>query len=391
MNISLIAEATGAGVGTHVIQLATGLLALNHRVDLAYSPLRMDTSFHSGVGRLRRERGFTSCELGIHRNPHPTDFGVMRTLRQRVRRHGPFDIVHCHSTKAGLVGRLGMLAVGTRVVYTPHAMLTLNPGLGRLARWLVGRMEYALSHIGHALIAVSDEEKAHAMRLGIPESRLFVVPNGIQLQVDHHADDARARIRSEVGIDDSVLCLGFVGRLFPQKAPDTLLRAFAQLDPETARGTHLLMVGSGPLHTGLKELAATLAIENRVTWLGERDGRTIMPAFDMFVLPSDYEGLPYVVLEAMSQGLPIISTNVGGIGMLVEDGLNGRVVPVRRPDLLASALQAVCRSLPTRHRMGLESARRVKEFSLEKMVANTLGVYHAVLESQAIAAPANHI
>jgi glycosyltransferase involved in cell wall biosynthesis len=389
MNICLIAEATGAGVGTHVIQLASGLLSLNHRVDLAYSPLRMDEAFRSGLDVLRRQTGFTSCEFEIRRNPHPSDLGVMRRIRARFARRGPVDIVHCHSTKAGLVGRLGMFAAGARVVYTPHAMLTLNPGLSRLGRWLVGRMEQALGYIGHALIAVSVEEKDHAIDLGIPGSKVFVVPNGISLDHAPNTEVARETIRREAGLRESDLCVGFVGRLFPQKAPANLLRAFALLDPQTRESSYLLMVGAGPLLSGLRELAGSLGIEDRVRWLGERDGRTVMPAFDVFALPSDYEGLPYVVLEAMSNGLPIVSTSVGGISMLVRDHHNGHVVPVQRPDLLGAAIQSILTDPLKRRRMGVESARLIRNFSLEEMVSKTIKVYQTVLQTRTQTVPAN--
>jgi hypothetical protein len=105
-----------------------------------------------------------------------------------------------------MVGRLGMAASGSCLVYTPHAMLSLNPALGRLGRGLVGRLERSLALVGQAMIAVSGEEKAHAMSLGIPESKLFVVPNGIAPEPTHSSAPAiRENIRAEAGLKESDL------------------------------------------------------------------------------------------------------------------------------------------------------------------------------------------
>jgi glycosyltransferase involved in cell wall biosynthesis len=385
MNISLVTEASAAGVGNHVIQLAAGLLALDHRVDLAYSPLRMDGAFRAGLDLLRSRARFTSYSLPVHRNPHISDLSAMRTVRARSVLSKPFDIVHCHSTKAGLIGRLGMAGTGVRLVYTPHAMLTLDPDLSRVKRAIVGKMERLLGAIGDAVIAVSTEEKAHAISIGISKRKLFVVPNGISLLPSFRMRETRERIRAAAGLKGTDICIGFVGRLVPQKAPANLLRAFALLPRHTSTSPHLLMVGTGPLLPTLQELARTLQIADRVTWLGERDGRTTMSAFDLFALPSDYEGLPYVVLEAMSLGLPVLSTAVGGISSLVKEDRNGHVVPVQRPDLLASAMEAIAFDFKKRSKMGLESARLVQDFSSDKMVQNTLNVYQAVRRSNPVA------
>ena len=128
---------------------------------------------------------------------------------------------------------------------------------------------------------------------------------------------------------------------------------------------------------------------DRVLWLGERDASTLYAAFDAFVIASRKEGLPYVVLEAMTNGLPIVSTAVGGISMLVNDQHNGRVVPVKRPDLLASAIQSILTDPVKRREMGLESARLVRDFSLEEMVNNTIRVYEAVLQTRTQPTPVN--
>ena len=107
------------------------------------------------------------------------------------------------------------------------------------------------------------------------------------------------------------------------------------------------MVGSGPEEGALRALAGRLGIANRVLWLGERDSQDILPALDLFVLPSRKEGLPYVVLEAMSAGLPILATTAAGVEVLVQGGHNGLIVPPGRPDRLAAALLELVSNPPS--------------------------------------------
>ena len=109
------------------------------------------------------------------------------------------------------------------------------------------------------------------------------------------------------------MCIGFVGRLAPQKSPQTLLRSFATLLQRTAVPVRLVMIGEGPLESSLRRMAAELNIDAHITWLGACDARPLMGAFDMLALTSESEGHPIAVLEAMAQGLPIVATRVGGI------------------------------------------------------------------------------
>jgi glycosyltransferase involved in cell wall biosynthesis len=174
------------------------------------------------------------------------------------------------------------------------------------------------------------------------------------------------------------LCIGCVARFGPQKALEHLLQAFALLAPKFPNA-RLVMVGSGPLEEDLHATAERLGIQERVSWPGHVDGLEAMPAFDVFALPSRYESFPYVLLEAMAAGIPVVMTQVGGAGSLIVDGVNGRVVPIGRPDLLASALVPMIGDPDLRRRMGKESRQRVKEFSLDETLRKTLDVYGTLM------------
>jgi glycosyltransferase involved in cell wall biosynthesis len=125
----------------------------------------------------------------------------------------------------------------------------------------------------------------------------------------------------------------------------------------------------------MQALAAELRIGNRVLWLGERDARGVIAAFDVFAISSRKEGLPYVVLEAMSAGLPVVATSSAGVEILVEPGVNGFVIPPEEPTPFGDALEELATNPKTREAMGKASRELVKRFSVEAMIENTLRAY----------------
>ncbi len=165
------------------------------------------------------------------------------------------------------------------------------------------------------------------MRLGLGKNRVILVPNGVGAAVLTPRDEARR----EMGVDDDAVVIGFVGRLVEQKAPEVLVRAFATT-LHSHKAARLAIVGAGPLLEPMRHLAAQLGIGRKIIWLGERDARRVLAGFDIFALSSRKEGLPYVVLEAMAAGLPVVATSSAGVEILVETGVTGAVVPPEDPD-----------------------------------------------------------
>jgi glycosyltransferase involved in cell wall biosynthesis len=373
LKILLVTEASSAGVGRHVIDLAKGLREAGHTVHLIYSPVRIDARFRNGLDQLGKLR-VPVTPLAMKRSPHPHDAVCCVRIRRYVQQHGPFDVIHGQSSKGGALARLAGFSLPGVRVYTPHAMYTMNPELKPLPRLVLGRIEQFLSWLGHGVILVSEDEHRHALETGMTREKLFVVPNGIAL--DLRADVSAAR--AALGLSASELCVGFVGRFAPQKAPEDLLKSFARVAGRVPN-VRLAMVGEGPMAPALHAEAERLGIQQRVLWPGARDGQSAMAAFDIFALPSRYEGFPYVLLEAMVAGLPVVSTRVGGTQTLIEDGQNGWLVPAGCPDVMAEALQRLLVNEPLRRQMGAVTRRRVQDYSLEHMVNRTLAVYETLL------------
>lgn len=368
LRVLLVTEASSAGVGRHVIDLAEGLVARGHDVHLVYSARRIDRPFQEGLDRIT---GLARLEVPMRRGPHPSDARALAHLARYRREHGPFDIVHAHSTKAGILVRSLPRRAGTRVAYTPHCIYTMNPDLGRVSRTIARGVETSLIGRTDALVAVSPDEGDHVLQLGMAPGRVHVVPNGIEPIVGD-----RAAARAALGLPQDALVVGFVGRLCHQKDPALLVEAFARLAPGRP-GLCLAMVGTGPLEEEVRARAAGLG--TAVHWLGHRTPQQAMPAFDLLALPSRYEGLPYVLLEALAAGLPIVATEVGGVRLVVEDGVNGHVVPAGDPAALARALERFVDDPEHRVAAATSARERAPRFSVDEMVSRTETLYRTLL------------
>lgn len=328
----------------------------------------MDGICTSGLEELRG-LGATLHEIPMRREVGPWDALDALRMRRLIRSRGPFDVVHGHSSKAGALVRIARTPAAGRVVYTPHAPITMATNIGARKRWLFATVERRLAGRCDAVIAVSNYERRHMVELGVPERIVHVVPNGVWL-----AEPIEAIPRESFGVPDDAIVFGFVGRFSPQKDVANLVRAFA--GPHAAEPhAWLLLVGGGPLEAEARTLAAEIGVADRIAWAGERDGPACMPAMDVFTLPSIYEGFPYVFPEALRAGLPIVTTLVGGAEDVVEEGVSGRIVPVRDPDALGEAMTALALDAELRARMATAAREIASRFDVEAMVESTLAVY----------------
>ncbi|WP_341871680.1 glycosyltransferase family 4 protein [Meiothermus ruber] len=371
MRVLHILEATGGGTARHVADLCLGLVGRGLEVHLAYSSLRMDDIFRKALPVLEKA-GIQCYELSMRRAPHPGDIKALSLLNSYITQQKGFDIVHGHSSKAGGIARLLGLWNKVSVVYTPHAFVTLAPSLGGLERLVYGLMERILAYRTDALIAVSKDELAEAHRLGYRSRKTHLIPNGIKLE--HDVEGTKGGIRASLSLKQDELVVGFVGRFSQQKSPHLLLEAFAKV-ASCFPLARLVMVGDGVLKQSLLARADELGLIDRVIWPGFMDGRLAMRAFDVFVLPSNYEGFPYVLLEAMAEGLPVVSTRVGGSEEAIANGENGFIVPVGNVQALSESICKLLEDAEMRRRFGQKSLERVQAFSVDNMVDSTIALY----------------
>jgi glycosyltransferase involved in cell wall biosynthesis len=300
---------------------------------------------------------------------HPNH--LKRLLRlTSLAREKRVQVLHNHLNWYGLLA--GFLS-GAKSVETIH---NTYHWFGARKRWM-----FALSTLlAHRLIAVSRSVLQYTVEsFPLMTTRKFVVIHN-SIDTDRFTPPPnREMARRALGVKSGELVLGFVGRLEKQKAVHRLLEATRELERRQLR-VNLILAGDGALKNQLMDQASSLGL-SAVTFLGFCDDTApLYAAFDVFVLPSDYEGLPLTVLEAMSSGCPVVATNVGGVAEAVEHGKTGLIIPRGDTDRLIGALDLILRDASLRSQMG-EAGRKkvVEEFSIGSMIGKTEALYEEIL------------
>lgn len=223
--------------------------------------------------------------------------------------------------------------------------------------------------------AVSD---FYVRQVGLPAEKMRVIPNAAVVPQNNGTDDTLP-IREELHIGADETVIGFVGRLWPQKRVHDLIWATDVLRIAGWK-IHLLVVGEGPRKPALERFARNLELQDHVHFLGHRQNvATLLRQMDVLVLPSKFEGMPNVALEAMHLGTPVVATDIPGMSELIIDGVTGLLVPPCKPFALAKAIDQLLRD-PARRSIIAEAARdRVTQhFSVERMVSAYQQLYEAL-------------
>ena len=187
----------------------------------------------------------------------------------------------------------------------------------------------------------------------------------------------------DFGLGGEEIIVGFIGRFHAQKGIDVLLKAFEKIE-KSKMNVRLMLVGDGTLRKKIWKQSQTLGNDNRVLFTGIRkDIPLILSSLDIFVLPSRWEGLPLVLLEAMAAGLPIVATAVGGIPEVVVDGETGFLVPPEDPEALASAITRLIEDSVLRKKFGKAGYKRVKQhFNIQEASRRTEELYFSLLKEK---------
>jgi glycosyltransferase involved in cell wall biosynthesis len=320
----VVAPAEFGGLESVVAMLVAGQVRLGARVTLI--EVRDPSAPDSALATEALAAGATlvRCPLA-GRGYRRATAGLHEALRQ-----ARIDLVHTHGYLCDVLGGFAARRIGIPVIATAHGFTGgswKNRGYEWIQRW-------ALRHFD-AVVAVSRPLQEDLVRSGVPADRCHLIPN---CWAPRYRIADRAAARRELGLEQEGLVLGWVGRLSAEKGPDLALRALAALP---RRDVVLAMVGTGREQARLRGLAAELGLDSRVAWCGPvaQAGR-VMRAFDLFVLSSRTEGTPISLLEAIAAGVPVVATDVGGVGDVIgpEQGL---LVAPGSVAALAAALSTV--------------------------------------------------
>lgn len=297
------------------------------------------------------------------------DRSTIAALRQYIREQ-KIDVIHSHKYKTTFYALLARRGTGCRVVTTYHNWLG-----DTLPLRLYAALDKRLARFCDAAVGVS-EPVTQELRRYVPTARAHYIGNGVDTDVFRRSlplPDAKRAL----GLPENSQVLGFVGRLSAQKGISYLLRALATTEPADRADTHIVIVGDGEQRAPLTEEARALGLAERTHFLGTRhDTPGIYSAFDVFVLPSEVEAFPMVVLEAMSCEAPVVATDVGDVARIVDNGTTGHVVPVRDVNALREAFCKLLNDPATAQRMGRAGRERVAQhFSSTRMARTYLDLY----------------
>ena len=283
----------------------------------------------SGEGELAnvlRDAGVPVTCFGATRWSH---FGVLLRLKRELKQMQPV-VLQTFLYHANILGRIAGRMANVPVILSG---IRVAERRSRFRLWLDRVTERWVSR--H--ICVSEDVATFSIEVGgLSRDKVVVIPNGVDFDRFAKAEPAD---RAEFGMESCDRLFLFVGRLDPQKGILLLLEAFAELT-STHSDVRLLIVGDGPLRADVERFVDSAGLHSRVHLTGRRDDvPQIMKAVDCFVLPSLWEGMPNVVLEAMAACIPVIATAVEGCGELIENGKTGRLIPPDNRDALVSALR----------------------------------------------------
>ncbi len=243
----------------------------------------------------------------------------------------------------------------------------------RLKDSLVGRTQLRwLDRWAGAIMILNPGMKEEAAECGLRPSKLLWMPNPVDPDEFRPLNaPARAQLRAKLDIADDTELILFVGRLAPEKELGSLIGGFAQIAKIRPRAK-LVLAGDGPLREELQRLAESLLPENRIRFAGAVPPQSVhewMQIADVFALVSSLEGLPVSLIEAMVSGVPAIVSDIPANRQLVDDGIEGLVVPLRSEDLIASGLNSILSDEDRRTRMGAAGrARIVASFSTKEVI-----------------------
>ena len=339
MNALEVVEACNAGVGRHVRGLSEGLVAQGHQVTVAYAPHRADESFRKFVRAHQSNIRFV--QLSAKREVSPTsDLQSVFQLLRLIKRKGPFDVIHGHSSKGGAIARIAGRLLDVPTVYTPNSLIMSSPEISRPKAALYTSIEYILGRWATSkLITVSDDEQEFVLKLKlVPDNRIAVIENAIEIR-DFEG------FAEEVDYEDisrRPLTFGSTMRFSAQKAPGHLIEAFVRLDEMLPHlPMRLVIAGDGELFAKIKRQVKASRLEEKVSLLGWRtDIAAVLRELDVFVISSLYEsGLSYSTMEAMAARLPIVSPAVFGTKGTLPQVPGNVLVPVGDPAALADGMK----------------------------------------------------
>ena len=309
------------------------------------------------------------------------DIKALCKIYRIIRKEQP-DIVHTHTAKAGVVGRMAAILAGVPVkVHTFHGHVFEGYFSGPATKVFIA-IERFLGRFTDKVVAVSNSvENDVSMRYNIvSKDKVAVIQLGFELEKFFEADKNKGRLRQELGLGSDVLLIGIVGRLVPVKNHKMFLDVVKKVPAK------FIIVGDGELRQELENYAAELGIRDKVVFLGwRRDLENIYVDLDVVCLTSLNEGTPVSLIEAMASARPVLATDVGGVRDIVKNNENGLLVQSNDVDGFNKALLSMLEDREKRLEMGRYGREFVNEnFRKERLIKDTENLYKSLLKEKGL-------
>jgi glycosyltransferase involved in cell wall biosynthesis len=357
LSVAMMCESDALGGAEMVIlRLAESLSRRGHRI-IGVGPDEATQPNRGSNGWLRGKFADAGFEWRTYRKRRPVDPLCVRQLAD-ILREARVDVVHSHEFAMAVYG-----TAATRLAHLRH-VISMHGNAKEGAKWKA-RVALRWAFARSQAIAVSEMTRVHLEEvLALPPGRVQVIQNGVP-----EREGDRRRGRGVIGAGDDEIVVLAVGTLIPRKNHELLLRALAALGVEDIPSWRLAVAGNGGEQPRLEALVEELGLGGRVKFLGPRDDvDDLLAASDIFAMPSNWEGLPLAMLEAMFAGKPIIASEVGGIPEAINNGVEGLLFPPQDKDKLADALRALLTNPGRRAQLGQAARERAqRDFSIESM------------------------
>ncbi|MDF1590718.1 MAG: glycosyltransferase family 4 protein [Desulfobacterales bacterium] len=308
------------------------------------------------------------------------DLHALIFLMKLIRKERPV-LVHTHSSKAGILGRLAAWLAGVpNIVHTPHGHVFYGH-FGPVASRFFLLMERVFDFITDRVIALTEGEKKDYIALSVSHpQKLHTIHSGVDVDRFKPGRTDVTALTKQLGWSDKSLVVGTIGWLLPIKGPDVLFEAMMHIWEKKINAL-LVYVGKGELEPKLKAEAFSRGVEDRVVFLGWRsDVDDIVQLFDVFVLPSLNEGMGRVLVEAMAAAKPVVASDVGGIPDLVRHKQNGFLVNPGDSKGLAYYIEKLLADRQLRIQMGGRGQELSQHYSVRNMVAKIDALYFSLLQ-----------
>ncbi len=380
--VHIITRLILGGAQQNTVLCCRAQVQAGHEVFLLYGPIygpegSLETAARATGAELIEIRALRRAVLPVH------DWLCYRVLR-RLLRHVQPDIVHTHSSKAGIVGRAAAWKEHVPgVVHTIHG-LPFHPRNSALVnRLYVGLERYAAKRC-HRLIGVTQAMEAEFLARGIGRPGQFVtIPSGMDVAEFDVPPETRQRVRRELGIPDEAPVVGIIARLDKLKGQEDLLDILADLRARFP-AVRLLMVGEGWDGDNLRARVAREGWQKQVIFTGLLPPERIpgvVAAMDVHALPSYQEGQPRTMVQALLGGVPVVGYDAGGIKDVCLDGQTGRLVPLGYRPGLAQAILGLLGDADLRRKLGEQGRAFARTHYDSSIMTHQLEeVYRQVLE-----------